>query len=104
MKKLLDICDIPFDKTIKDKSDVIVRYREELKKISDSLSSPISMPLNFKYRVKGIKENECRIMKSKKKPIWLVFQNEVNNQSIRMKRGMILKSCLKKEMIFVKIY
>jgi hypothetical protein len=77
MKKLLDVCDIPFDKTLKDKSDVIVRYREELKKISDSLNCPISMPLNFKYRVKGIKFNECRIMKSKKKPIWLVFENEV---------------------------
>ena len=35
----------------------------------------VSLPLNFKYRIKGILANKCRIMKSKKKPLWLTFEN-----------------------------
>ena len=41
----------------------------------DYLLKEISLPLNFKYRVKGIYPDKCRIMKSKKKPIWLTFKN-----------------------------
>ena len=35
----------------------------------------VSLPLNFKYRIKGIIADKCRIMKSKKKPLWLTFEN-----------------------------
>ena len=35
----------------------------------------ISLPLDFKYRVKQIKVEKCKVMKSKKKPLWLVFKN-----------------------------
>ena len=35
----------------------------------------ISLPLNFKYRVKGLIIDKCRIMNSKKKPLWLTFEN-----------------------------
>ena len=35
----------------------------------------ISLPLNFKYRVKGLIVEKCRIMNSKKKPLWLTFEN-----------------------------
>ena len=35
----------------------------------------ISLPLNFKYRIKGLIPEKCRIMKSKKLPLWLTFVN-----------------------------
>ena len=35
----------------------------------------ISLPLNFKYRVKGLIVEKCKIMQSKKKPLWLTFEN-----------------------------
>jgi phosphatidylinositol kinase/protein kinase (PI-3 family) len=35
----------------------------------------VSLPLNFKYRIKGLIVDKCRIMKSKKKPLWLTFEN-----------------------------
>ena len=35
----------------------------------------ISLPLNFKYRVKGLIVEKCKIMNSKKKPLWLTFEN-----------------------------
>ena len=35
----------------------------------------ISLPLNFKLRVKSLIVDKCRIMKSKKKPLWLTFEN-----------------------------
>ena len=35
----------------------------------------VSLPLNFKYRVKGLIVDKCRIMNSKKKPLWLTFEN-----------------------------
>ena len=53
-------------------------FREDLEKINKELSSKkkeVSLPLNFKYRIKGIYPERCRIMKSKKKPLWLTFKN-----------------------------
>ena len=35
----------------------------------------ISLPLNFKLRVKSLIVDKCRIMNSKKKPLWLTFEN-----------------------------
>ena len=35
----------------------------------------VSLPLNFKMQIKGIIADKCRIMKSKKKPLWLTFEN-----------------------------
>ena len=53
-------------------------FRQDLENLNKELLSKkkeISLPLNFKYRVKGIYPEKCRIMKSKKKPLWLTFQN-----------------------------
>ena len=53
-------------------------FREELENINKELSSKkkeVSLPLNFKYRINGIYPDRCRIMKSKKKPLWLTFRN-----------------------------
>ena len=53
-------------------------FRQDLESINKELidkKKEISLPLNFKYRVKGIYADKCRIMKSKKKPLWLTFQN-----------------------------
>ena len=53
-------------------------FKSDLEKINNELISKnkeISLPLNFKYRIKGINPDKCRIMKSKKKPLWLTFIN-----------------------------
>jgi len=54
------------------------RFKEDLAKINSELvnkKKEISLPLNFKYRIRGINYNKGRIMKSKKKPLWLTFKN-----------------------------
>ena len=54
------------------------RFRKDLEKTNTDLISKkkeISLPLNFKYRIRGINYDKCRIMKSKKKPLWLTFKN-----------------------------
>jgi phosphatidylinositol-4,5-bisphosphate 3-kinase len=72
------IAEIPKNKKITNKNvlkkkftDALSSYNEEI--ISNNLE--ISMPLNFKIRIKGINVEKCRYMKSKKKPLWLVLKN-----------------------------
>ena len=53
-------------------------FREDINVIDGYLKinkKEVSLPLNFKYRTKGIVADKCRIMKSKKKPLWLTFEN-----------------------------
>ena len=53
-------------------------FKEDLNVVDGYLKinkKEVSLPLNFKYRIKGIIAEKCRIMKSKKKPLWLTFQN-----------------------------
>jgi hypothetical protein len=53
-------------------------FREDINVIDGYLKinkREVSLPLNFKYRIKGIVADKCRIMKSKKKPLWLTFEN-----------------------------
>ena len=56
------------DRVFKEDLDVVDGYLKINKK-------EVSLPLNFKYRIKGILSENCRIMKSKKKPLWLTFEN-----------------------------
>ena len=56
------------DRVFKEDLDVVDGYLKINKK-------EVSLPLNFKYRIKGIIAEKCRIMKSKKKPLWLTFEN-----------------------------
>ena len=72
------IAEIPKNKKISNKTllkkkftDALSSYNEEI--MSNNLE--ISMPLNFKIRIKGINVEKCRYMKSKKKPLWLVLKN-----------------------------
>ena len=72
------IAEIPKNKKITNKNvlkkkftDALASYNEEI--MSNNLE--ISMPLNFKIRIKGINVEKCRYMKSKKKPLWLVLKN-----------------------------
>ena len=54
------------------------RFKQDLEKVNNDLvskSKEISLPLNFKYRIRGINYDKCRVMKSKKKPLWLTFKN-----------------------------
>ena len=53
-------------------------FREDINIIDGYLKinkKEVSLPLNFKMRIKGIIADKCRIMKSKKKPLWLTFEN-----------------------------
>ena len=53
-------------------------FKQDLKSLNDLYNTKkkeISLPLNFKYRVKGLIVDKCRIMNSKKKPLWLTFEN-----------------------------
>ncbi|MCQ2816448.1 MAG: hypothetical protein MJ252_04190 [archaeon] len=75
MQKLYKIAEIP--KTEK-KSKVDSSFKDaliELDKEFKEKSMEVSIPLNYKFRVKGIKIDQCKIMKSKKKPILMVMEN-----------------------------
>jgi len=62
----------------KNKDNLTKKYIDELEKINENFDHrEISMPLNYKMRVKRIVAEKCKIMKSKKKPMWLVFENAV---------------------------
>ena len=65
-------------KTIKNKEERDRIFREDINIIDGYLKinkKEVSLPLNFKMRTKGIIADKCRIMKSKKKPLWLTFEN-----------------------------
>ena len=83
---LLIVAEIPKEKEGK-KEEINARFRRKLleinKVIQQSDKKEVSLPLNFKYRIKGFKANECKYMKSKKKPLWLVLQNaDANGEDI----------------------
>ena len=65
-------------KTIKNTEERDRIFREDINIIDGYLKinkKEVSLPLNFKMRTKGIIAEKCRIMKSKKKPLWLTFEN-----------------------------
>ena len=65
-------------KNIKNNEERDRVFREDINVIDGYLKinkREVSLPLNFKYRIKGIIADKCRIMKSKKKPLWLTFEN-----------------------------
>ena len=76
LKELIQIAIKAKKKIPKEERDKM--FKQDLIKINQELLSKkkeVSLPLNFKYRIKGIYPDKCRIMKSKKKPLWLNFQN-----------------------------
>ena len=84
IKSLLKVADIPHEKEIKNDQIKLQKFRNELEKINKEFEDrEISLPLNFKLRVKSFIVEKCKIMKSKKKPLWLVFQNsDINGEEI----------------------
>ena len=76
LKELVQIAIKVKGKIPKEERDKI--FKQDLEKINKELilkKKEISLPLNFKYRIKGINSEKGKIMKSKKKPLWLVFKN-----------------------------
>ena len=76
LKELVKIAINAKKKVPKEERDKI--FKSDLEKINNELVSKkkeISLPLNFKYRIKGINYEKGKIMKSKKKPLWLTFKN-----------------------------
>ena len=72
------IAEIPKNKKITNKNVLKKKFTDALSSYNEEIMSnnlEISMPLNFKIRIKGIKVEKCRYMKSKKKPLWLVLKN-----------------------------
>ena len=92
---LLRIADIPFDCMYKDKSkkDLMIKnYKQELDKIDTIFFGNekriISLPINFKIRVKGILADKCKIMKSKKRPLWIALKSiDDTTEYIMFKKG-----------------
>ena len=65
-------------KTIKNTEERDRIFLEDINIIDGFLKinkKEVSLPLNFKMQIKGIVADKCRIMKSKKKPLWLTFEN-----------------------------
>ena len=84
VNRLLDIADIPDkygkfakDKNLKNNKDLMNKeYKEALDKLNKEFNGrSISLPINFKLRVNGIYSNKCKVMNSKKKPLWIAFKN-----------------------------
>ena len=65
-------------KDIKNKDERAKVLKNDLNEINTYLEvskKEVSLPLNFKFNIKRIIPEKCRIMKSKKKPLWLTFEN-----------------------------
>ena len=76
LKNLVKIASKIVDIKNKDERNKILK--ENLNDINNYLEmnkKEVSLPLNFKYNIKRIIPEKCRIMKSKKKPLWLTFEN-----------------------------
>ena len=62
-------------KSVEERNKIFKQDLEALNELYKQKKKEISLPLNLKYRIKGLKIDKCRIMKSKKKPLWLTFEN-----------------------------
>jgi hypothetical protein len=79
INKLLLLTDLAFIKNKTDEEKNIL-LKESLQIVNDEFEERfISIAYDFKLRVKGIKFEKCRFLKSKKKPMWLVFKNSDEN-------------------------
>ena len=79
MNHLLTLADNVHNKNLKSNEDKINKFRKDLNDINKKIPyESLSLPLNFKMRVKKFKPEKCKFMNSKKKPLWLVFENEVS--------------------------
>ena len=71
LSKLMIIADIPKSKKSEDERKR--KYKEALENLNKMIDKEYSLPLDFKKRISGINVDKCKFMKSKKRPLWLVF-------------------------------
>jgi phosphatidylinositol-4,5-bisphosphate 3-kinase len=72
INNLKDISDIGFMKD----GDINKKLQAALSNLNDEFyGRDISIPYNYKIKIKSIKANKCRFMKSKKRPLFLVLEN-----------------------------
>ena len=78
IKNLIKIAEIPKDasKGKTKKMDLFTGALEAFNQTLENEKRAISIPLNFKYRIVSIDVKKCKYMKSKKKPLWLIFKND----------------------------
>ena len=86
INKINNIAKIPKDKKITNKNQMKRLFNEALTEYNNEIISKnleISLPLNFKLRIKGIIVDQCEYLTSKKKPLLLTFKNaEENGENI----------------------
>lgn len=93
IKILLEVADIPHCKSYKNAEDKLKKFRDALSEINQEFffdGNEVSLPLNFKMRVKKFIVEKCKVMISKKKPLWLVFENadpKGDNIVVMFKKG-----------------
>lgn len=81
INSLYKVCDIASMKSLNNKPisklEMKSKMEEELEKINEEFitDKDISIPYNYKIKIKRIIFNESKFMKSKKKPLWIVFEN-----------------------------
>ena len=59
------------------KEDRLLELREQLKRCD--FPTKFQLPLNPDMRARSIVIDKCRVMESKKKPLWLVFEDADND-------------------------
>ena len=76
LKTLVGYAEKVINNPVKEERDK--NFKADLASLNDlykQKKKEVSLPLNFKYRVKGLIVEKCKIMQSKKKPLWLTFEN-----------------------------
>ena len=92
IEALIKISKIPKSKNM-DKKRIETLFFSELQRFNDYMkvnNLEISLPLNFKMRFRAFDVLNCKIMKSKKKPLLLLFKNsDINGEdlSVLFKNG-----------------
>lgn len=66
------------------REDRLQILRSQLRTVADTLPSEFQLPLNPEITVTGIVVDKCRVMESKKKPLWLTFVNSEGKHYVIM--------------------
>ena len=72
VRNLIEVSDIGFKKGV----DINSKLYEHLNKLNiDFKYKDVSIPFNYKLKVRSFKPEKCKFMRSKKRPLWIVFEN-----------------------------
>ncbi|XP_066998274.1 phosphatidylinositol 4,5-bisphosphate 3-kinase catalytic subunit delta isoform [Anabrus simplex] len=75
LEKLKSASEMVRQRKDKEKARAYLQDQLEQKYVSDAISRVLS-PLDPSYRCKRIRADKCRVMDSKMRPLWLVFEND----------------------------